>query len=72
MNPILSHLLKAYRPMYLRGLLMDGQYRQPASGKPGGPADAVAGVDVLRRPDKRLQLAALTHTQLAFHRRNKS
>jgi len=26
----IDRLLAAYRPMYLRGLLMDGQYRQPA------------------------------------------
>jgi len=26
-----NRLLAAYRPMYLRGLLMDGQYRWPAT-----------------------------------------
>jgi len=27
----LGKILMAYRPLYLRGLLMDGQYRPPAS-----------------------------------------
>lgn len=27
----IGKILMAYRPMYLRGLLMDGQYRLPAS-----------------------------------------
>ncbi len=27
----LGKILMAYRPLYLRGLLMDGQYRLPAS-----------------------------------------
>lgn len=30
-NHFIDRLLAAYRPMYLRGLLMDGQYRLPAS-----------------------------------------
>jgi|GEM_PF-7122798 len=29
MNPILQCVLLAYRPLYLHGLLMDGQYRLP-------------------------------------------
>lgn len=29
-NHFIDRLLAAYRPMYLRGLLMDGQYRLPA------------------------------------------
>ncbi|RUL75321.1 hypothetical protein [Dyella choica] len=30
MNNFIDRVLAAYRPMYLRGLLMDGQYRPPA------------------------------------------
>jgi hypothetical protein len=30
MSRFVDRLLAAYRPMYLRGLLMDGQYRLPA------------------------------------------
>jgi len=30
----MGKILMAYRPLYLRGLLMDGQYRLPASTPP--------------------------------------
>jgi hypothetical protein len=30
MNDLMNRILSAYRPLYLRGLLMDGQYRLPA------------------------------------------
>ena len=39
MHPLLQRTLMAYRPLYMRGLLMDGQYtlpattKQPAAGK---------------------------------------
>jgi hypothetical protein len=52
MHPALQRALKAYRPLYLNGLLLDGQYRLP---KPAGtPA----------RPPRRgllVALAALLH-----------
>lgn len=31
MSNLFDRILMAYRPMYLRGLLMDGQYRLPAA-----------------------------------------
>lgn len=31
MSNFVDRVLMAYRPMYLRGLLMDGQYRLPAT-----------------------------------------
>jgi hypothetical protein len=31
MNDLMNRILLAYRPLYLRGLLMDGQYRLPAA-----------------------------------------
>lgn len=31
MSDFLQRVLQAYRPLYLRGLLMDGQYRLPVS-----------------------------------------
>ncbi|MFC5742207.1 hypothetical protein [Dyella tabacisoli] len=34
MNTPLQRALAAYRPLYLNGLLMDGQYRLPAKPKP--------------------------------------
>lgn len=34
MNPILQRIAMAYRPLYLRGLLLDGQYRLPAADQP--------------------------------------
>jgi hypothetical protein len=30
MKDLMNRVLLAYRPLYLRGLLMDGQYRSPA------------------------------------------
>lgn len=30
----IDNILMAYRPLYLRGLLMDGQYRLPAAPDP--------------------------------------
>ena len=37
MNDLVNRILLAYRPLYLRGLLMDGQYRQPAQQKAPPP-----------------------------------
>lgn len=31
MSQLIDRILMAYRPLYLRGLLMDGQYRPPAT-----------------------------------------
>jgi hypothetical protein len=30
MKNVVNRILMAYRPLYMRGLLMDGQYRSPA------------------------------------------
>lgn len=48
---LLDRVLTAYRPLYLNGLLLDGQYKlsRPA------PTDAAP------RPRRRALLAALTH-----------
>jgi len=46
-NNFMNWLLAAYRPMYLRGLLMDGQYRLPAAQEE-------------KRPDKGNRVAQLT------------
>ena len=35
----LGRILMAYRPLYLRGLLMDGQYNLPARPAPDPAAD---------------------------------
>lgn len=34
MGSLMNRVLMAYRPLYLRGLLMDGQYRLPPSPEP--------------------------------------
>ena len=34
MNKMLQRTLVAYRPLYLHGLLMDGQYRLPTTTTP--------------------------------------
>ncbi|WP_426661878.1 hypothetical protein [Rhodanobacter aciditrophus] len=46
---LLDHVLMAYRPLYLRGLMLDGQYRPLV---PAAPTPAVKR--------RRMLLAALT------------
>lgn len=53
MNPLLQRVAKAYRPLQLRGLLLDGQYRLP-SERPREPASTTA------TGRRRFSLAALT------------
>lgn len=61
MNKFLHHALMAYRPLYLHGLLLDGQYRLPKVDSPGAAGMA--------RARQRTLLAALTH--IVFHHRSK-
>jgi hypothetical protein len=61
MKPILKTALMAYRPLYLNGLLLDGQYKLPKAD----PTDAA----VAPRARRRALLAALTH--IVFHPRSK-
>jgi hypothetical protein len=56
MNPILQRILMAYRPLCLRGLLMDGQYRWPAVDVSNDRQETVPA----SRPRRRMLLAALT------------
>ena len=37
----IERILMAYRPLYLRGLLMDGQYKVPPQAAPPAPAKRV-------------------------------
>jgi len=37
MSQLIDRILMAYRPLYLRGLLMDGQYRLPATPEKTAP-----------------------------------
>lgn len=52
----IGKILMAYRPLYLRGLLMDGQYRltattpEPASGKKEDVSKQVTAERVALRP----------------------
>jgi hypothetical protein len=40
-NPaVINGVLKAYRPLYQRGLLMDGLYRWPCANDPDSPSQA--------------------------------
>ncbi|KRF00582.1 hypothetical protein ASG87_12905 [Frateuria sp. Soil773] len=48
-----NRVLMAYRPLHLRGLLLDGQYRLP-------PAPAADPAKPVTPPPRRLLLAALT------------
>lgn len=65
MRPALHRVLMAYRPLYLNGLLRDGQYRLP---KPAdvGPADASA-----RPPRRGLLVAISSLLHSTFHHRSK-
>lgn len=56
MNPILQRTLRAYRPLYLHGLLKDGQYRLPALHPPDDPAATASAA----RSGRRMLLVALT------------
>ena len=61
MNKLLQRTVMAYRPLYLHGLLLDGQYRLPRAG----PPDAAGAA----RARQRTLLAALAH--IVFHHRSK-
>jgi len=52
MRPLLQRTLMAYRPLFLNGLLLDGQYKLPKAA----PAEGAAP-----RARRRVLLAALTH-----------
>lgn len=65
MHPLLQRTLMAYRPLYLNGLLLDGQYKLPRSD----PTDGPAGAPSLSRSRQRILLAALTHA--VFQHRSK-
>jgi hypothetical protein len=68
MNPILHRVLMAYRPLYLRGLLMDGQYRLPISEGVDAPQSSATSV----RPRQRMLLVALADLHSTFLKRSKS
>lgn len=65
MHPLLQRTLMAYRPLYLNGLLLDGQYKLPRTD----PTDGPAGSPCPPRPRQRILLAALTH--FVFQHRSK-
>jgi hypothetical protein len=69
MRPFVRHVLKAYRPLYLHGLLRDGQYRPPTATAPDDPA-AFAPSSGSRRRTLLAALAGLQHG--IFHHRSKS
>jgi hypothetical protein len=73
MNPFLRRTLIAYRPLYQRGLLMDGQYRWPAVDASNDRQEAAAAAPAAQ-PRRRLLLAALTglYHRGIFHHRSKS
>jgi hypothetical protein len=57
MKTPLERILAAYRPLYLRGLLLDGQYRLPATRAAEVPA---ANATHPQRRHPRKPLAALS------------
>lgn len=69
MNRILQRIAMAYRPLYLRGLLLDGQYRLPAADQPAAvenpapqahPRDLPSSLDDIE-PQERID-APLRHS----------
>lgn len=70
MNPILQRALMAYRPLYLRGLLMDGQYKLPVSDGTNEPPPSATAA----RSRQRMLLVALAglHSYSTFFKRSKS
>lgn len=54
MQTLMNRVLMAYRPLQLRGLLLDGQYKLPAAQPAADPAPAAS------RPRRHVLLAALT------------
>ncbi|GLQ90661.1 hypothetical protein [Dyella flagellata] len=67
MSSFFDRVLAAYRPLYLRGLLMDGQYRLPAQPeeKPQKGNRVVQVTPVFEPGRKRVLLApALASTSL--------
>ncbi|HTH67041.1 MAG TPA: hypothetical protein VL545_02235 [Rhodanobacter sp.] len=65
MHVTLQRVLMAYRPLYLSGLLRDGQYRLPKADPDHPAASASPG-----RTRQRTLLAALIHT--VSHPRSKA
>jgi len=65
MKPMLQRVLMAYRPLYLNGLLRDGQYKLPRTDPQDGPAGSPGSPPSRQRT----LLAALTH--VAYPHRSK-
>lgn len=65
MHPLMQRTLMAYRPLYLSGLLLDGQYKLPKTH----PQDGQAGSPRTPRLRQRTLLAALTHVVLQHRSR---
>ena len=68
MNSNLQRALKAYRPLYLRGQLMDGAYRWPTANVSNEAQKTAPGM----RPRQHMLLAALISLHPCFFRRSKS
>jgi hypothetical protein len=66
MKSIANRLLQAYRPLYLHGLLMDGQYRIPSTDIPVDRAMPASG-SASRKRMLLVALAGLRHVT-SFHR----
>lgn len=64
MSRFVDRLLAAYRPMYLRGLLMDGQYRLPADPECKAPkANRIVELTPAFEPErKRVLLVPAGHS----------
>lgn len=59
MNNLINRILAAYRPLYMRGLLMDGQYRLPKTQeKPPVSGSRIIHLTPAFKPGRRRVLVA--------------
>jgi hypothetical protein len=66
MSNWIDKVLTAYRPLYLRGLLMDGQYRLPeAAKKPPTSGKRLIPLQPAFEPDRRRVLVATATAAVA-------
>ncbi|GLQ45205.1 hypothetical protein GCM10007862_02560 [Dyella lipolytica] len=68
MNNVIDRVLAAYRPLYLRGLLMDGQYRlpKPPQAPPTKGSKAIHLTPAFKSGPRRV-LVTTTNTPAGLH-----
>lgn len=73
MSNLINRVLTMYRPVYLRGLLMDGQYRLPAAPeKKPDQGSKVIEVTPVFDPGRRRTLVTKTPVVAGLHARSRT